>query len=80
MHIRRGNSDIFWIRILPKAISFGSNKTETVFVIFLTPNIVELIFLGLPEAILTTISIVSGYFMFMDRFLSIKLADVFGLQ
>ena len=58
-----------------------SKKTEIMnFMIFSTSNIVELIFLGLVEAILTSICIVSGYFLFMYRFLSIKCADILGLQ
>ena len=32
-HIRGGKSDIFWVRILPKVISLGLNKTETMFMI-----------------------------------------------
>ena len=59
-------------RILPEAIFLGPNKTETMFMIVLTPNIVLLIFLGLLEAILTSVCIVSGYFMFMYRFLSMR--------
>ena len=39
---------------------------------FLTSKIVELIFLGLLEAILTSICFVSGCFMFIYRFLSIN--------
>ena len=47
----------FWVRRLPKIISFGPDKTEIIFMIFFTSKIVELIFLGLPEAILTSICI-----------------------
>ena len=61
-------------------IFLGPDKIEIMFMIFLTPNSVELIFLGSLEAILTPVYIVSGYFMFMYRFLSLKRADIFGLQ
>ena len=56
----------------PKVIFLGPNKIETMFMIFFIPNIAYLIFLGSIEAILTAVFIVSGYFMFMYRFLSIK--------
>ena len=50
-------------------IFLGPKKTETMLIIFfLIPNIVELIFLGSMDAILTFICIVWGYFMFMYRF------------
>ena len=51
----------------------GPNKTEIMFMIFFDMKyFVELIFLGSLEAILTYICDVSGHFMFMYRFLSIK--------
>ena len=54
-------------------IFLGPNKTEIMFMILLKSNIVELIFLGsLEQAILTSIRIVSGYLMFMHRFLFVK--------
>ena len=46
----------------------------------LASNIVKLIFLGSLEAILTSICIVLGHFMFTYRFLSIKWAEIFGFQ
>ena len=63
---------IFLGQNIAKSDIFGSNKTKTVVMIFLTPNIVTLIFLGSLEAILTDIRIVLGYFLFMYGFLSIK--------
>ena len=63
MHIRRGKSDIFGVRILPKVIFLGPNKSEIMFMRFLlTSNFVELIFLGSLEAILTSVCIVSKHF------------------
>ena len=62
----------FWVRILPNVICFGPNKAETMFMKCLTPNIVELIFLVELQAILTSLGIVSGHFMFMYRFQIIK--------
>ena len=70
MYIQGGNYDILLVRILPKLIFLGPN--ETGFRILMTSNIVELIFLGSQETILTSVCIVSGYFMFMYRFISIK--------
>ena len=66
-------------------ISLGLNKTETMFMIFFYSkhryiDTLLLIFFGAMEAILTSICIVLGYFMFMYRFLGIKWADIFGLQ
>ena len=58
----------FWVRILIKVILLGATKTEIMFMIFLASNIVELILLDFLEAILTSICLVSGYFMFMYRF------------
>ena len=49
--ITRSQVRYCWVRILPKAIFLSPNKTETMFMIFFTPNIVILIFLGLLEAI-----------------------------
>ena len=48
----------FLVRILPKVIFLGPNRTEIMLKIFFTSNIVELIFLGALEAILTSICIV----------------------
>ena len=61
-------------------IFLRSNKIEIMFMIFLASNIVKLAFLGSLEAILNSVCIVSGYFMFIYMFLSIKSADIFGLQ
>ena len=69
MHIRGGMSDIYELAYFQSEI-LGPNKIMSI--LFLTKNIVEMKFLCLLEAILTSVCIVSGYFMFMDRFLSIK--------
>ena len=53
-------------------IFLGPKKTKTMFMIFFIPNIVELIFLGLLDVMLFSICIVSGHFMFIYWFLSIK--------
>ena len=58
----------------------GPNRTEIMFMIFFQSNIVEHIFLDSLEAILTSICIFSGYFMFKYMILSIEWADIFGLQ
>ena len=43
-------------------ISFSSNKTEIMSMIFLTSNIVGQMFLGSQEGILTSLCIISGLF------------------
>ena len=65
MHIRGGKSDVFGLKYWQKLYFLGPNKIEIKFMIFLTSNIVELIFLCSLETILTSISIVSGNFMFI---------------
>ena len=61
-------------------IFLGPNKTETMFMIFFDTKHRLTDISGFTRDNLDFFCIVSGYFMFMYRFLSIKLADIFGLQ
>ena len=70
MHIRGGKSDIFGSEYYQSDIFWVQIKLKRCSRYFLTSNIVILIFLGLLEAILTSICICSGHFIFMYWFLS----------
>ena len=71
-------SPIFLGQNIAKSDILGQNETETMFMMFFTPNIVILMFLGSVEAILKSFCILSGYLTFMYRFQSIKRADILG--
>ena len=79
IHIR-GESDIFGSEYCEKWYFWVQRKLKLCSLYFLIPNIVELIFLGSLEVMLFSICIVSGHFMFIYWFLSIKWGDIFGLQ
>ena len=56
-------------------IFLGPDKLTSCSSYFWTPNIVELIFLGSLEVILTSVYIVSGYFLFIVQVSNIGVGD-----
>ena len=77
MHIRGGKSDIFGSECCQKWYFWVQRKLKLCWWYFLIPNIVILIFLGSMEAILTSICIVWGYFMFMYKVYRYKMSWYF---
>ena len=80
IYIRGGKSNTSGLEYYQKWYFLVQKRLQLCTQYFLASNIVKLIFFASLEAILTFICIVSGHFMFIYRFLSIKWGDIFGLQ